>query len=157
MVELHQDGVMNAFIAIAACAILVYIVYAYNKSRSDNFDNGMLMAPVSDIPPFPRTPLPRTYQPVDYPRLQPAGHLMTVSPGPPDRLRSAPEGRRISSGHRQIPQAGRSIRIRIPCGFHGLTLVGSSLKFLAWISGVLHTTLRLLYPSGTNHGHSGFV
>jgi hypothetical protein len=27
---------MNAFIAIAACAILVYIVYAYNKSRTDN-------------------------------------------------------------------------------------------------------------------------
>jgi hypothetical protein len=30
-----NDGVMNAFIAIAACAILVYIVYAYNKSRTD--------------------------------------------------------------------------------------------------------------------------
>jgi hypothetical protein len=31
MVELHQEWCHEPFIAIAACAILVYIVYAYNK------------------------------------------------------------------------------------------------------------------------------
>lgn len=66
------DGVMNAFIAIAACAILVYIVYAYNNSRTDNFDNGMLMAPVENDMPLPTDAAAETFQPVDYPRLQPA-------------------------------------------------------------------------------------
>jgi hypothetical protein len=66
---------MNAFIAIAACAILVYIVYAYNKSRVA-FDNGMLWHPSKRCLPDAAA---ETYQPVDY-LVFPARHLMTVSP-----------------------------------------------------------------------------
>jgi hypothetical protein len=77
MVELHQVWCHEPFIAIAACAILVYIVYAYNKSRVA-FDNGILMAPVENDA-F-RTPLPRHISLWTILVFNPPRHLMTVSP-----------------------------------------------------------------------------
>jgi hypothetical protein len=66
-----NDGVMNAFIAIAACAILVYIVYAYNKSRTDGFDNGLLLDSVVVEQPQATDDGADNFHPVDYPRVQP--------------------------------------------------------------------------------------
>lgn len=82
-----NDGIMNAVIAMAACGILVYIVYAYNKSRTDGFDNGMLMAPVEGGAPSAIVIEDPVYHPVDYPQPQPAE--APVDCFPKDRLTTA--------------------------------------------------------------------
>jgi hypothetical protein len=77
-----NDGFMNAVIAIAACAILVYIIFAYNKSRTDGFDTGAI-ANVVGIPQA-TDPSMQTYLPVDYP--QPQAAEAPVDCFPKDRL-----------------------------------------------------------------------
>jgi hypothetical protein len=81
------DGVMSAMIAIAACAILVYIVYAYNTSRTDNFDGGMAAGTAAGGIPQASEPAASTYQTVDYPQLPPAE--APVDCFPKDRLTAA--------------------------------------------------------------------
>jgi hypothetical protein len=65
-----NDGVMNAFIAIAACAILVYRI-RLQKSRTDGFDNGLLLDSVVVEQPQATDEGADNFHPVDYPRVQP--------------------------------------------------------------------------------------
>jgi hypothetical protein len=60
--------------------------------------------------------------------------------GPPDRIRSTPEGRRISSGHRQSRGLWRCVNDVLPRATAGLDTWGGSLREFHGSPGVLHTT-----------------
>jgi hypothetical protein len=122
-------GVVNALMALAACAVLVYIVFTYNKSRTDTYVNNT--APCSQLP-LPNDPSSQPYLAVDYP--QPRAQETPVDCFPKDRLTAADLLPKDAANEQwaQANPAGQgdvSDQNFLTAGHHaGVDTIGSSLK-----------------------------